>query len=173
MSTLSDHLRKVIPRCLAHVRATATALIDVRDCTATAFLLSQIGSGAATAQILGFPLADYNPACEGDPDFIGPLTLRWLDATEACVFDSDIHGYHGEMASSPKLRGTGIPKMFACGNCGKDKFSVKVQFDYWDACDDLLEDEPEIPAENYFCNIIVVGVCADCGTINEVLDMDL
>lgn len=173
MTALNDHLRNATPRCIADVNATPSALMIGRECVATAFLLSQKGSGEAPAQILGFPLGDYNPACKGDPDFIGPLTLRWMDSSETCVFDSKIHGYHGEMDASAKYRGTGVPAAFSCSKCGKDRFSVKVQFDYWDACDDLLEDEPDLPVVDYFCNVIFAGTCVGCGATSEVLHMDL
>lgn len=150
-----------------------TALIENRDCIATAFTLSQKADTASNAQVLGYPLSDYNDACQGDPDFISPITLRWPDSTESLIFDSEIHGYHGEMESSAKFHGSGVPKAFACIECGHDKFAVTVQFDYWDACEDLLEDEPDIPVENYFCNIIVAGKCANCHETNQMVNMDL
>jgi len=110
---------------------------------------------------------------QNDPDFIGPLTLRWSDRSESCVFDRDIHGYHGEMDSSAKLRGSGAPREFVCGKCGHDRFHVTAQFDYWDACDELLDDEPHLPTQDYFCNIIFFGGCAKCRHVSGILDMDL
>lgn len=173
VSTLQRQVEKTIPRCLALVSAVPTALVEDHDCVATAFALSQKAGSAPKAQVLGYPLADYNSACKGDPDFIGPLTLRWSDSIESLVFDSEIHGYHGEMESSAKLHGSGSPKAFACIKCGHDKFAVVVQFDYWDECEDLLEDEPDISIEDYFSNIMFVGTCAKCQTSNEILNMDL
>ncbi len=35
-----------------------------------------------------------------------------------------------------------------------------VQFDYWDACEDLQKDEVDLPLRDYFRNILVLGVCA-------------
>ena len=173
VTPLESVLRTKLPRCLSDVSATAVAPPDSRDCTVTAFSLSPKSSDDAIGQVLGYPLADYNPSCKDDPDFIGPLTLRWTDGTKSCVFDSDIHGYHGEMDSSAKLRGEGAAKAFACTKCGHDHSWVTVQFDYWDACDDLLEDEPDLPVQDYFCNIIFFGACAKCGNVNRILDMDL
>ncbi len=174
MTPLESLLKTKLPRCLDGVKARAVAPPEPRDfCMATAFSLHPKDAEDARAQVLGYRLGDYNPMCGNDPDFIGPLTLRFSDGSEHCVFDSNIHGYHGEMDSSAKLRGTGAPRTFGCGNCAHDRFRVTAQFDYTDACDDLLEDEPELPVQNYFCNIIFFGECANCGHVNRILDMDL
>lgn len=74
------------------------------------------------------------------------------------------------MDSSAKLRGVGMPKLFCCGKCGHDRFTVAVQFDYWE---DLLDDLADESAEDDFGNIMFNGICANCGTVNEVLNMDL
>lgn len=173
MTPLESLLESKLPRCLAGVNATSVAAPERRDCAVTAFVLGPKTLGDDAAQVLGYPLGDYNPSCKDDPDFISPLTLHWSDGTESCVFDSEIHGYHGEMDSSAKLRGVGAPRAFACGKCGHDRFRVTAQFDYWDACDDLLDDEPDLPAQDYFCNIMIFGACASCGHVNRILDMDL
>lgn len=173
MTLLESLLASKHPRCLDGVSATTTSPLDERDCVVTAFSLAPKSAGEATCRVLGYPLADYNPDCKDDPDFIGPLNLRWNDDTETCVFDSDIHGYHGEMDSSAKIRGIGNAKIYKCSKCSHDQFSVTVQFDYWDACDDLLEDEPELPVQDYFCNVIFAGTCTKCGYVNRILDMDL
>ena len=173
MVSLESHVLQHLPRCIADVQATPTDAIDARDCAVAAFALSQKGTSEAVAGIVGFPLGDYNPDCKDDPDFISPLILRWPDTTENVIFDSDIHGYHGEMQSSAKLRGKGTPKEFTCLKCGHERFNVVIQFDYWDACDDLWEDEPDLPIQDYFCNIMIAGHCFNCGNRNAVLDMDL
>jgi hypothetical protein len=77
------------------------------------------------------------------------------------------------MDSSAKLHGEGAPLSFECPACQGNEFVVSVQFDYSDACNDLVEDEPDIDVENYFCNFIVTGKCHGCGTVSRVLDMDL
>jgi hypothetical protein len=173
MTPLESLLEARIPRCLDGVKVTAVDPPESRACTVTAFSLGPRAVGDMNAQVFGYLLGDYNPACQGNPDFIGPLTLRWSDGAESCVFDSDIHGYHGEMDSSAKFRGRGAPRAFICGRCGHDRFRVTVQFDYLGACDDLLEDEPDLPAQDYFCNIIFFGACAKCGDVSRILDMDL
>ena len=173
MTPLESLLASKRPRCLDGVSATTTSPLDERDCVVTAFSLAPKPGGDATCRVLGYPLADYNPNCKDDPDFVGPLNLRWNDNTETCVFDSDIHGYHGEMDSSAKIRGNGNAKIYKCSTCGHNQFRVTVQFDYWDACDDLLEDEPELPVQDYFCNVIFAGACTKCGNVDRILDMDL
>ena len=173
MTELRNHVMKNVPRCIAGVNAVPSVVIDPRNCVVATFTLTRKHTSETAAQILGFPLADYNPACSKEPDFISPLILRWADGGEDVIFDSDIHGYHGEMQASAKFHGQGTARAFTCLKCGHDEFSVAVQFDYWDACDDLWEDEPHIPIQDYFCNIIVAGTCLQCGTRNHVLDMDL
>lgn len=173
MTPLESLLASKRPRCLVGVSATTTSPLDERDCVVTAFTLAPKSGGDATCRVLGYPLADYNPDCKDESVFVGPLNLRWNDDTETCVFDSDIHGYHGEMDSSAKICGNGNAKIYKCSKCGSDQFRLTVQFDYWDACDDLLEDEPELPVENYFCNVIFAGACANCGLVNHILDMDM
>ena len=118
MSDLEQKVRNTIPRCLSLMAATPRDVIASRDCVATAFGLRQKGGTADTAQVLGYLLADYNSDCEGPTEFIGPLSLRWPDSTVDLVFDSDLHGYHGEMDASAKLRGVGEAKAFACTQCG-------------------------------------------------------
>lgn len=150
MTPLESLLASKRPRCLDGVSATVTPPLDERDCLVIAFSLAPKSGGDAACRILGYPLSDYNPNCKDAPDFVGPLLLRWDDDSETCVFDSDIHGYHGELNSSAKIRGSGNAKIYNCIRCGHDRFRVAVQFDYWDACDDLLEDEPELPVQDYF-----------------------
>ncbi len=132
-----------------------------------------MGEESTVARILGFRLADYNPQCAGMTEFVSPLWLQWPDTTEVCVLDTKVHGYHGEMRASAKLRGKGQKKVFICDQCAADEFVIKAQFDYHDACDDLLEDEPDIDIVDYFTGIIIIGTCAGCSAINEVLQMDL
>ncbi|ABW25882.1 hypothetical protein AM1_0838 [Acaryochloris marina MBIC11017] len=122
---------------------------------------------------MGHPLVDYNPNCRDDSSFISPLYLKWFNGPEICVFDSQIHGYHGEMNASAKFRGSGLPKVYLCSDCDHDWFHVLLQLNYWDACDELLEDEPDLPIQDYFCHAVFVGKCLQCGTMHTILDMDL
>lgn len=173
MKTIRDLVLENPPRCIAETDTVETAPIDERGSELVAFSLLQKATGQRSAAILGYPLADYNPACAGDPDFISPLSLVWPDGSTSPVFDSEIHGYHGEMGSSAKLRGEGEPQRFRCPACGHDSFEVDVQFDYLDAVEDLREDEPDLPIQDYFCNVIFAATCLECGERTNALDMDL
>jgi hypothetical protein len=173
MTPLESLLASKRPRCLDGVSIVPTSPIDERDCVATAFSVGPKSGSDPICRVLGYPLADYNSDCKNTPDFVGPLYLRWNEGTEVLVFDSDIHGYHGEMDASAKIRGSGAPKIYQCLKCGHDEFLIAVQFDYWGACEDLLEDEPELPAQDYFCNVIFAGTCRVCGCVIRILNMDL
>lgn len=160
------------PRCLANVLAVATELLEDRGRDSVAFQISSL-DGPDIAQVLGYRLSRYNPDHDG-VEFISPLSLSWPEATEPTpIFDSNIHGYHGEMGSSAKLRGVGPPELFACPACRGERFRVSVQFDYGEACRHLAEDEPELAVEDYYDNIMVDGECAGCGRNSRILDMDL
>ncbi len=148
-------------------------LIRDRNCVSTAHRLSAKGTTNWAAEILGYPLSDYNTAVKDCRDFISPLTLRWPDGSETVVFDSEIHGYHGELNWSAKYRGQGQPQNFTCPECGNQQFAVTMQFDYCNACQDLLDEEPEIAVQDYFCNIEFAGTCQKCGQQTTVLEMDL
>ena len=170
MSALESLVNSAIPRCLDDVCASRIKPFDSQDYASAAFALSS--DDHTEAEVLGYPLSDYNPNCKDDPDFVGPLSLRWTPDSSAVVFDSDLHGYHGEMDSSAKIRGKGDTKTFAC-DCGNARFRVDVQFDYCDACEDLIDDEPDLPAHDYFSNVVFRGTCTACGSTHEILNMDL
>lgn len=172
MSTLRDRLQHAVPRCLAGVAAERAPLVNDLGAESTAFTLRQLKTGDGAAQILGYPL-EPEAADASEPPFISPLTLRWSDKTKAKLFDSDKHGYHAQLESSAKLRGKGTPTVFCCGRCGADRFIVRVQFDYWDGCADLLEEEPDIAIQDWFQGIVVAGTCLACRETTEVLGMDL
>jgi hypothetical protein len=172
MPDMRAHALAHRPRCLAAVRATPIDLLEDRDSESVAFRLSS-HSGRDSAQVLGYKLSRYNQEFSGI-DFISPLFLQWVGESDAVeIFDSDLHGYHGEMDSSAKYRGEGPSELFSCPACGRGEFSVSVQFDYGEGCHDLVEDEPDLAIENYFQNFMVDGRCTHCGRIARILDMDL
>lgn len=173
MVDLESLLKTELPRCLDQVKAVSIPPFNPNDATATAFTLASQLDGALEAQVLGHPLAAYNPNCGDNSSFISPLHLKWSNGSEICVFDSQIHGYHGEMNASAKFRGSGLPKVYLCCDCNHDWFHISLQLDYWDACDDLLEDEPDLPIQDYFCRFVFVGKCLQCEKVNTILDMDL
>jgi hypothetical protein len=160
------------PRCLSLVSASPVDPLEDRGFDSITFRLSSI-DGQVTAEILGHSLSRYNPDYHGD-ELISPLFLSWKGRTDQVpLFDSDVHGYHGEMGDSAKLRGDGPPNGFRCPNCSGSEFTVSVQFDYGEACHDLAEDDPDLAVEDYFQNILVGGQCMNCDVATRVLDMDL
>jgi hypothetical protein len=172
MASLRDHVLAHPPRCLCNVVATSVALIEDRNCDAVAYQLTS-KDGHTVAKVLGFPLRDFNPGYRG-LEFVSPLYLSWDNGKKpVLVFDSDTHGYHGEMESAASYRGKGEPRAFECTDCKCNDFSVFSQFDYWDACNDLWEEEPDLPIENYFCKIMINGICTACHKTSRILDMDL
>jgi hypothetical protein len=172
MVKLRDHALMNIPRCLSELRATSVTLIEDRGADAVAFRLSHPSFGEVGA-IHGFDLCQYNCNYKGPPVFISPLAIKWQSGHSTVIFDSNLHGYHGEMHASAKLRGAGEAASFTCSQCGGKAFKIVVQFDYWDACNDLREDEPDLKIEDYFCNFIAIGECVACRHLSRVLDMDL
>lgn len=170
---LESLLKTVLPRCLDGVKTTSISPFKPGSAISTAFSLTSSSDIAAEAQVLGYPLVNYNSNCVDDLSFVSPLCLRWPDISEVCVFDSQIHGYHGEMGASAKFSGSGLPTVFLCSDCGYDWFYISVQLDYWDACNDLLANEPDLPIQEYFCRAAFMGKCIQCGNVNTILDMDL
>lgn len=167
MTDVVTHVRNNLPRCLTGVTATPLdGSIADRGPLGVVFSISK----PEKVRVLGYDLSEYNTDYAGPTEFISPLTLRAEDGTSACIFDSNIHGYNGEMDSSAKLRGTGDPREFKCPKCGCNTFNVDVQFDYYD---DLLEEFEPAEVPNYFCNIIVRGTCSECSQQTSILDMDL
>ena len=169
MSQIAEHVRSNPPRCLAAVDAAPTPeRLGDRGDDFVVFRLSK--DNHTSCQVLGYDLSDYNKEYDGPLTYISPLTLRWPDDSSTCIFDSDIHGYHGELGSSAKYRGSGELSIYKCTQCGSDQMIVDAQFDY---PDDLLYDceLPEVP--NYFQNIIVQGTCVKCSAASFILDMDL
>ena len=123
--------------------------------------------------MLGHPLDQLNPVYT-ETNFVSPLYLQFPSTPNpALVFDSAIHGYHGELGESAKLRGSGPPATFYCPECRGEQFTISVQFDYDGGCSDLAEDEPGIAIENYFRNVLFQGQCLRCERVWSVLDMDL
>ena len=105
---------------------------------------------------------------------MSPLLLTLVDEPQPTpIFDSAIHGYHGELGCSAKFRGSGLPEAFSCPTCSGSLFVVTVQFDYGGGCHDLVEDEPDLPVEDYFQNVLLRGRCVRCGRDSDILDMDL
>ena len=169
MTAIAQHVRSHPPRCLATVNASPiNALLVDRGPNAVTFRIARDAHEACN--VLGYDLSDYNSNYDGPIEFISPLNLRWPDGQSTCIFDSDIHGYHGELNASAKLRGSGDATTFKCTACGDDSLIVDVQFNYYD---DLFDEFDPSEMSNYFANIIVYGTCTICSHQNPILDMDL
>ena len=125
--------------------------------------------------ILGYPLGSHSQGYRGPLTFITPLTIEWLPSgARTPLIDSGVHGYHAEIGStSAQMRGVGDPVPWSCPNCGKQRFTVRVHFDYLGASADLWEDEPTLSIENYFTGIRVEGVCQRCDHTSLVSGMNL
>lgn len=170
MSNLRERLTIHIPRCLSEV----TANLEESTPEQGRFQFGLSNGCEKAARVLGYNLQDYNAAYEGNLLLISPITLEWRDSLHrTLIFDSNIHGYHGEMDASAKLRGSGEPIAFKCLNCAGELFTPQVQFDYYDAVYDLWEDEPEIDIENYFCFFTLMGSCIACVQKAVITAMDL
>jgi len=169
MTDIVHHVRSHLPRCLASVVASPIdAMLDDRGPAAVTFRISR--DAQESCIVLGFDLSDYNADYDGPIEFISPLNLRWPDGQLTCIFDSDVHGYHGEMDSSAKLRGSGDPATFNCAECGEASMIVDVQLNYYD---DLFDEFDPSEVSDYFHNIIIYGTCTTCAHRNPILDMDL
>lgn len=169
MTEIVQHVRLHLPRCFAMVHATPVdGMLEDRGPDAVTFRISRKAYEAC--KVLGYNLSDYNTDYDGPIEFISPLTLQWPDGKTTCIFDSDLHGYHGEMNSSAKLRGTGDAIPFECTQCDNDQLIVDVQLDYYD---DLFDEFDSADVPDYFHNIIVCGTCPACSNRDIILDMDL
>lgn len=167
MTDLVTHVRKNLPRCLTGVTATPLdGSIADRGPLTVVFSISKPDQ----VRVLGYDLSEYITDYTGPTEFISPLTLQGADGKSFCIFDSNIHGYNGEMHSSAKLRGTGDPREFKCPTCGGNTFTIDVQFDYYD---DLFEEFEPAEVPNYFSNILIRGTCSKCSQQTSILDMDL
>ncbi len=112
-----------------------------------------------------------NPSYKGDL-LVSPFAFECSACSRVTeLLDSDIHGYHAEVGKleggirSAKLRGTGPRTTFACPGCEKTSFRMVVGFVYWDF--DILEDEPQLPAQEFFNLFLLYCTCVNCGRLSE------
>jgi len=91
--------------------------------------------------------------------------------------DTDLHGYHAELAKldggigSVKARGDGPRVPFRCPQCDKNAFSVAVAFYYWDAALDLFLEESGLPIEDFFNEFQGFARCANCEEVAPISDL--
>jgi hypothetical protein len=172
---IAELIRKNPPSCIAGFKLSATELPEPFDDNFKTVYRLSCKCGNMNGAILGYSLKDYSPKYDG-PDFITPLSLKCGKCgTATQIIDTDIHGYHAEIAKieggvgSAKLRGKGEPSKFLCPNCAGEVFSVIVGFVYWDF--DLMLDEPESPGQEFFNVFLIYGVCNKCGKASPVANL--
>lgn len=172
---IGEHIRQTPPSCIKGFRLVSAELPEhFDDNFKTVYRLScQCGTDRGT--ILGYPLSEYNSQYDGS-DFITPLSFECgACSTVSQIVDTDIHGYHAEVGKieggigSAKLRGKGNPVPFVCPKCSGTVFSVIVGFVYWDF--DIIQDEPELPVQEFFNVFLIYGVCTNCGKASPVVDL--
>jgi hypothetical protein len=172
---IAKHIRDNPPACVAGFRLSPAELPEPFDDNFQTVYGLSCKCGMDHGSILGYPLTEYNSKYDGS-DFISPLSFKCGKcATVTQILDTDIHGYHAEVGKlqggigSAKLRGDGEPVAFVCPGCSAILFSLIVGFVYWDF--DIILDEPELPAQEFFNVFLIYGVCKGCGKASSVADL--
>jgi len=172
---LEAHVRRTPPDCLSGLRAIPLARLDWTDATIRPEWHSQrlfktlwrlqCRCGCSHGALLGHHLRDYNSSYHGD-DMVTPIHLRCGQCGEISgILDTRRHGYHGELGASSIIRGTGPQSSLRCTGCAGERFDLVVAFVYWHF--DIIFDEPELPAQNYFNEFMLLARCGECGTMRE------
>ena len=175
---IADHIRSTPPACVNGFLLITAQLPEPWDDSFTTVyrLACKCGNGSAT--ILGHLLRDYNSDCdENDDDLITPLGFQCSQCnTVTEIIDTDIHGYHAEVAKieggigSAKYRGDGPRTAYKCPACSKTTFNdVTVVFVYWDF--EIMVDEPELPGQEFFNEFLFYVSCKDCGHGSRPIDL--
>ena len=170
-----DQIRQISPGCISGFRLSPAELPEpIKSYFSTVYRLSCF-CGSDKGAILGYPLKDYNPTYGGS-DFITPLSFRCAEcSTHTGIIDTQIHGYHAEVGKieggvgSSKIRGVGEPVPFICPGCCATVFSAVVGFVYWDF--DIALDDSELPAQEFFNEFHIYGVCEGCGKASAVTQL--
>ena len=164
MRSIGKYVKKHRPRCIASLPWTIDESPGGSAVDRINFKLLPDGVDPE-CWVFGYDLRQLNERYTVDLTFVSPLYLqRTCDSEQSLILDTDVHGYHGELKSSAKLRGTGAPELYSCGACSGDRFFVQVTFDYASAAQDLWDDEPDIPIEDYFTGFTLTGSCVNCGS---------
>lgn len=161
-----------VPRCLAGVVATRAKVPGFEEPGCVGYSLSGL-HGETTGRLLGFDLRSFNKKIT-DLRLVPPLFVQWTEAEPAVlIFDSNIHGYHGELGASAVFRGSGDPIRFRCGDCGAELFQPSFIACYPDDLDELIAEDANIRLEDYFEALTVKGLCAACGRDQVVANLSL
>ena len=164
-------VRRTPPACVNSFHLTPSQSPEPLEYGVTTNWQLGCACGSDSGQLLGHRLDELNPTYKGDL-FVGPLAFE----CSACgrvteLLDTAIHGYHAEVGKleggvgSAKLRGAGPRTRYACPGCQKTSFRMLVGFVYWDF--DIIEDEPHLPAQEFFNEFLLYCTCVDCGHVSE------
>ena len=133
--------------------------------------------GGERGRVLGFPLGGDNDWPDWVRCFISPIGFECAACGKLTeVIDTDIHGYHAEIAKreggigSAKCRGEGPRQAWPCPECKGELFALIVAFIFWDAVLDLVADEPELPPQEFFTIFLPFARCVGCGHLSEPTD---
>jgi hypothetical protein len=165
------HVRATPPSCVRAFRLSPAQLPKPFDDNLTTVWRLACQCGSESGRLLGHRLDSLSSSYRGDL-LVGPLGFE----CSACgsvteLLDTDVHGYHAEVGKleggigSTKIRGTGPRTAHACPACGRDSFGMVAGFVYWHF--DLIEDEPHLPAEEFFNVFLLYCTCAACGHVSE------
>ena len=181
VEAIEAHVRRSPPNCLASFRALPLLALDRFDESIRAEWHSaipfkslwrlQCQCGCYSGGLLGHYLRDYNQDYRGD-EMVTPIGFKCSTCSQVTeILDTEKHGYHAEVAKldgdtdSVKFRGIGEQKVYHCKHCENDVFDFVIGFVYWDF--DIVLDEPELPAQDFFNEFIMLCTCGRCGRVSE------
>lgn len=164
-------VRRTPPACVKAFRLTPGQLPGPFDDNVTTVWQLACSCGGDAGRLVGHRLAKLNPGYKGDL-LVSPLAFECSACNRVTeLLDTDLHGYHAEVGKlegeigSAKLRGTGARTAYACPGCAKTSFRMVVGFVYWDF--DIIEDEPHLPAQEFFNVFLLYCTCVNCGRRSE------
>lgn len=153
-----EYFRTNPPRCLKGFRCEPNQQVAAEAVEFHVFC----SCGETALEVHGYSLRSLQPDYGGDL-FVGPLGATCSSCgKKTTIFDSDIHGYDGELGQSSYLRGKGKRQRFVCPKCGGTHFSLLVTFGYDGGEKDLLEDDPDIAVQDFFGSFAMLGTCRGC-----------
>lgn len=181
VEAIEAHVRRSPPNCLASFRAFPLLALDRSDESIRAEWHSaipfkslwrlQCKCGCYRGGLLGHYLRDYNQDYHGD-EMVTPIGFKCSTCAQVTeILDTGIHGYHAEVSKleggtgSAKIRGAGEHRIYHCKHCGNDTFGFVTGFVYWHF--DIIFDEPELPAQNFFNEFLMLCTCGRCGRGSE------
>ncbi len=174
---IAGQIKSTPPTCIKEFDLTPTELPEFWDDNFKTVYSLACRCGETKGAILGHLLRDYNPDCGDDDMMITPLAFRCAtcDSTTE-ILDTNIHGYHAEIAKidggvgSTKYRGTGPRTKYSCPKCNNEEFSkLTVGYVFWDF--DLMLDQPELPAQEFFDVFLIYVDCSTCNHVSRVTDL--